>query len=62
MRTCVPSHLLMAVKMTVFAGMLRPMAKVSVANRHCVRRAIPNVAMAALTMQKRHDEQHLQDA
>ena len=33
--TWVPSHLAMAVKMTVLAGMLRPMAKVSVANKHC---------------------------
>ena len=34
-RDFVPSHFLTLVKMTVFAGMLRPMENVSVANRHC---------------------------
>lgn len=38
MRACLldsPSHLRMLVKTQVVAGMFSPMAKVSVANRHC---------------------------
>lgn len=55
-----PSHLRMLVKTQVVAGMFSPMAKVSVANKHCTTKH--SVSNKSKNEQKRHTHVSRDDA